>query len=270
MLFTFISTNKTGVKTTFGKLTKECKPGIHFYVPFFQYIDIVNNFVEQDTFNLQIKTHDGVFAKIKVAVQHQIKEADSGKAYFSLSDPVEQINSYVESEIRSTVQTMTFDKLYASTDDICNKVSAKLSEKMSSYGYTIINTLVTDIDPSKDIKEASDKVIASEKLKQAAINEADAEYIKCVKQAEADKQRKKLQGEGMAEQRKAILEGYNNSVKLLSDDLNISSSEILEFVKTTQHLDAMENIGKSNNAKTVFLNHYPDDKLRNTLLESKE
>jgi regulator of protease activity HflC (stomatin/prohibitin superfamily) len=270
MLFTFISTNKTGIKTTFGKLTKECKPGLHFYVPFFQYIDVVNNFVEQDTFNLQIKTHDNVFAKIKVAVQHQIKPEDSGKAYFSLSDPVEQINSYVESEIRSIVQTMTFDKLYASTDDICNKVSTKLSERMSSYGYTIINTLVTDIDPSKDIKDAMNKIIASERLKQASINEADAEYIKSVKQAEADKQRKKLQGEGMAEQRKAILDGYNNSIKLLSDDLGIPSSEILDFVKTTQHLDTMETIGKSPNVKTVFLNHQPDSKLRNMLLESRE
>lgn len=275
----FVFTSTTGVKTTFGRYTKMCSPGLHFYIPIIQHISVVSNMVEQDTFKLQVKTRDNAFATISVAVQHQITSENTATAFFSLTNPTEQINSYVENAIRGIIQTMTFDESYASTDTVCKEVSAKLSEKMSSYGYNIVNTLITDINPSDDIKNAMNQIIASERLKHAALNIAEAEYIKQVKEAEADCERKRLQGKGIAEQRKAILDGYNDSIKSLSIDLGINSAEILEFVKMTQHLDTIESIGKSNNTKTIFINHdvagisnsnNESIKLRNMLLQTRE
>ncbi len=269
----FVQTSTTGIKTTFGKFTKTCQPGLHVYVPFIQQIHIVPNRTVQETFNLQVKTKDNVFATLSIAVQYKISPEHSDKAYFSLQNPTSQIDSYVENSVRSKVQQMTIDEVFGSSDAICTDVLDKLYTKMNEYGYTIVNTLVTDINPSKDVKESMNRIVATERLKYAAENEAEANYIRDIRQAEADKERKRLQGEGIAAQRSAILKGYREGVSNLSSDLRISPHEVLEFVKMTQHLDTLESIGKSKNTKTIFVNQHPDSNLSNLkkiLLEARE
>ena len=153
---------------------------------------------------------------------------------------------------------MKLDELFEAPDYICNSVENQLSAKMQKYGYTIENTLVTAIDPAHEVKNAMNHINASERLEEAAQNEADANYIKEVRKAEADRDRKRLQGEGISQQRIAILKGYEKGVGDMSKCLDISSADIIDFVMKTQHLDTLESIGKAPNSKTIFMSHQPE------------
>ena len=258
MVFKIIQTSQTGVVQTFGKFTRTVGPGINFYIPFVQSISEVSNKLQQDSLKIEIKTKDNVFAKIGLAVQYKIKPEDTEKAFFSLTDPLDQINSYIKNVIRSQAPMMKLDELFESQNDISKQVSSSLHDRMISYGYTIENTLVTDIDPSRDVKIAMNKINVSERLKHAAKNESEADYISKVRGAEADRDRKRLQGEGTSQQRLEILKGYEVGIDKMAIKLGLTPRDIIDFVMKTQHLDTLEQIGKSSGTRTLFLNHHPE------------
>lgn len=264
-MFRIIQHNSTGVLQTFGKYTRMCKPGLHVYIPIIQKISSVSNRLHQDTFHCKTKTKDNVFTDITIVVQRQILPDDTAKALFSLDNYNAQITAYIENDVRALVPTIDLDTLFESQNDICDSVMNNLSSKMKEYGFTIVNTLVVSIEPSKEVKEAMNKINATERLKMASKNEADANYIKEIRHAEADKERKRLQGEGISEKRKAILSGYKNGIDEMVSSFGLCPKDIIDFVMKTQHLDTIEAIGKSNNTKTIFLNHDPNN-IRNSFL----
>lgn len=270
MFFKFIKTSTTGVLQTFGKFTGTLEPGLRLYIPFIQKITPVSNRLTQDTFTFEVKTKDNVFANLGLAVQYKINPANTGRAFFSLDDPTKQIDSYIENVVRSQAPKMKLDELFESQNDICRSVSDGLSDKMKEHGYTIVNTLVTGINPAKEVKDAMNHINASERLMVATKNEADAQYIKKVREAEADRDRKHLQGQGIALQRKAIFEGYETGVRDMATTLGLTPQEVIEFITRVQHLDAVEGIGRSNNAKTIFISHDPRGNLTNSIMQSNE
>jgi regulator of protease activity HflC (stomatin/prohibitin superfamily) len=264
-----IHTSQVGIRETFGKFTQTVNPGLNFYIPFVQKIVPISTRLRQDTFNFEVKTKDNVFARLDIAVQYKVTYDNAYKAYYSLEDPVPQIDAYIENVVRSRAPQMELDELFESQDDICKSVSEILSDKMTSYGYSIENTLVTGIEPDSEVKQSMNLINANRRLKLAAREEADAHYIKEVRKAEADSERKRLQGEGISKQRLAILKGYEEGVDNMANKLGLSPKEIVDFVMKTQHLDTLESIGRSNNTKTLFLNHDPHG-FRNDLISSKE
>lgn len=268
-MFKIVQESTTGVVQTFGKFTRLVNPGFRIYVPFIQSITPVSNRLRQDNFECQTKTKDNAFAAISVSVQYRVLPKDSAISIFSLYDHTKQISAYIENDIRALVPKINLDELFESQDVIGKNVMDNLSEKMKEYGYTMVNTLITNIEPSSDVKNAMNSIVASERLKQAVINEADANYIKEIKQAESDRERKKLQGQGISEQRKAILEGYKNGMDDMAKSLGLSPQDIIEFVMRTQHLDTLESIGKSPNTKTIFINH-DEHRTRNQIMSALE
>lgn len=274
-MFRFIPTATTGVRQTFGKFTGICSPGLNLYIPIIQSITPVTNMVMNKDFQLHVKTKDNVFTDLDIKVQYKIKQEDTERAFFSLNNPDQQIDSYVQNVVRSKVPTMKLDELFEAQTQIGEYVSEHLTEKMSQYGYTIVDTLIDDIRPDKRVSTAMNEINASERMKMAAKNEADAHYIREVRQAEADKQRKILQGEGISGQRLAILGGYEIGVSQMAQSLGLSSRDIIDFVMKTQHLDTLESIGRSQNAKTIFMSHQPDgisqkDGLKNAIMEAND
>lgn len=273
VFFKFIPTSKTGVVQTFGKFTRLVKPGLRLYIPVIQTITPISNRLTQDSFHFEVKTKDNVFARLGLAVQYKIEPENTELAYFSLDNPKEQIDAYIENVVRAKVPKMKLDELFESQDDICNSVATGLSEKMRSHGFTIENTLVTEINPAADVKEAMNRINASERLKEATRNEAEANYILKVREAEADRDRKRLQGEGISAQRKAILKGYEDGVEDMAQRLGLTSKDIINFVTKVQHLDTLESISKSPNTKTIFLDHNPEssiNKIKSGIMEGNE
>ncbi|MCB0844134.1 MAG: SPFH domain-containing protein, partial [Bacteroidetes bacterium] len=172
--------------------------------------------VQQLDVNVETKTLDDVFVQLKVSVQYQIIKSKVEEAFYELEDPKIQITSYVFDTVRAEVPKMRLDDVFARKDDIAIAIKAELDEAMANYGYGIVKALVTDIDPDHQVKISMNRINAAEREKVAAEYEAEAQRIKIVKIAQAEAESKKLQGQGIADQRREIAKGLEDSVEALN------------------------------------------------------
>jgi regulator of protease activity HflC (stomatin/prohibitin superfamily) len=250
---TFIKTSTTGVVTTFGKYTKMMRPGLNFYIPFVQRVYPVSNRTLQKDFKFRVLTKDKVFANMSLSLQYKIKSEDTAQAFFSLDKPVEQMGSYIENSLRSHAPKTTLSSLFESFDEIGQAINSDLKERMSNHGFTIENILMTGIDPDQEVTASINSISASERLKEAAKNQAEAEYIRKIKEAEGDSKRKILQGEGIAGQRRAILDGYKENIADMIKLTGMTPQETMNFILKSQELDTKEQIGRSGNTKVLFM-----------------
>lgn len=262
-MFKIIQTSTSGFRTTFGRASPRIiGPGLRVYIPFVQKIILVNNRLSQDKFKIKVKTIDDVLPELNIAVQYRINSQNSMKAYYAFNRPHEQMTAYIENLVRAKVPAMTINNLFESQNEICNEVKNILMEKMENHGYTIMDTLITEINLPPEIEKARNHINAAKAMFEAAKYEADAKKVLLVAEAQADKERKRLQGEGISEQRSAILNGYEQSITKLSNSIGIEPNKLIDFIIKIQQFDTMEQIGKQNNTKVLF---FP---LENNLLRS--
>ena len=248
----------TGIRTRFGKVTSVLRPGICITVPVIHGLEEINNRIQNVSFQPTIKTKDNVFSTIHIGLQYQITPENSKKAFLSLDDAEEQLSTFVQASVRAEAPRMTLDELFASQDAIAHAVNDKLREKMSDYGYHIIDTLVDEIRPDESVMDAMNEIYASARRMEAAENDAQAAYIKSVKEAEASKQKKILQGEGISGKRRAIIDGYKDSVEHMAASLGLTHQQVIDFTLETQKWDTYEALGASDNAKLVFMDTSKD------------
>jgi len=177
-------------------------------------------------------------------------------AFYKLDFPQDQITSYVFDVVRAEVPKMKLDDVFERKNDIANAVKSELNEAMQNYGYDIIKTLVTDIDPDLQVKEAMNRINASEREKVAAQFEGDAQRILIVEKAKAEAESKRLQGMGIADQRREIARGLEDSVKVLNN-VDINSQEASALIVVTQHYDTLQSVGGSTNSNLILLPNSP-------------
>jgi len=202
----------------------------------------------------ETKTKDNVFVTIGVAVQYRILSERAYDAHYRLTDPHQQIRSYVYDVVRSTVPKMDLDQAFANKNKIAESVRQQLSVDMTEYGYEIKASLVTDFSPDKKVKQSMNQINASKRLKEAAAEKAEAGKIKQVKAAEAEAEARYLSGIGVARQRKAIIQGLQTSVVEFADEVGgITSKEVMDVLLLTQYMEALSTVG----ANTLFLEHDP-------------
>ena len=269
MFFKLVPTSSMGVKTTFGKFTSLSQPGFNLKIPFIQDIHLVSNRLIQNEFKFTVKTKDNIFSDVTIAIQHKVKPENTELAFYSLDKPTGQIKSYTENMLLSMISKITLTELFDSQSIIGNDIANNLSVKMEKCGFTIENLLVTAIIPEKKIQDALNNIEAAKRAKEAAKEEAEANYIRQIREAEGERDKNILRGQGIAGQRTAILKGYEENVGLLSSKLKISPEEIAQFVLNIQHLEAIEKIGTSNNAKTIFFEHDVKD-LKKQIMQGRE
>lgn len=205
---------------------------------------------------IETKTLDDVFVKIKVSVQYVVIRDKVYDAFYKLEYPHDQITSFVFDVVRAEVPKMKLDDVFVKKDDIAIAVKRELQEYMSEYGYDIIKTLVTDIDPDKQVKEAMNRINASEREKIAAQFEGDAARILIVEKAKAEAESKRLQGQGIADQRREIARGLEESVEVLNK-VGINSQEASALIVVTQHYDTLQSIGEETNTNLILLPNSP-------------
>lgn len=259
LIFIFFSTVKVVQEKTakivqrFGSFSRILHPGINFCVPFLETIaGTVNLKVQQLDIHIETKTKDDVFVKLQVSVHVQIMRNKVKEAFYELDDPYSQISSYIFDTVRAEVPKLELDDVFSRKDDIATAVKHELAEHMEQYGYRIVQTLITDIDPDALVKESMNRINAAKRNKEAIFEDAEGRKIARIKDAEADKESKRLQGEGVAEQRLAIIKGFADSVEDFSNTLNdVSPIEIMQFVLLTQHYDTIKDIGEKNSSIIV-------------------
>lgn len=248
---------------SFGKFKRTLRPGIRWYFPVAQKVILVNNQVSNIDKKSTFKTKDNVFVDVRYSVQYTVKPEDSAKSIYSMTDPRNQIVSYTDNLLRSYVSSLNLDSLYDSSNELEAQMREKINKILQEHGYTVLDLLLKSISPESNVMEAMNKINASQRLLEASRNEAEAKYITEVKQAEADKDRKRLQGEGISLQRQAIMDGYKKSILDTALSLGISTIDVTSLVLKTQYMDTLENIGKSAGTKVLYVDKSVDLESRN-------
>ena len=257
--FFTVNTAQMAVITRFGKFLRVAEPGLNWKYPYFDSVaGVVSLRVNQITLTMETKTKDNVFVTIPISVQNRVRQEKVYDAFYKLSDPVAQIKSYVEQVILGHVPGMTLDEVFASQSSIAAAVKQELDADMATFGYEIVNVLVTDIVPDAKVKSAMNDINAAQREQVAANARGEAEKILVVKKAEAEAESKALQGQGIANQRKAIIEGLQVSIEQFQKVVDgASSKDVMQLVMVTQYFDTLKSIGESDKTNTLFLAHSP-------------
>jgi regulator of protease activity HflC (stomatin/prohibitin superfamily) len=242
-----------------GKFLRVANAGINFKLPWLDQIAArIDLRVQQLALDVETKTKDNVFVKIPVSVQYHVIPEKVYEAFYKLANPKQQISSYVFNVILGHVPKMILDDAFLQQSDIAIAIKEGLDDVMKTYGYAIDQALVTDIEPDEKVKAAMNDINAAQREQVAATARGEAEKILKVKQAEAEAQSKALQGQGIANQRKAIIEGLKDSVEAFSKAVEGSTPhDVMMLVLVTQYLDTMKEIGANDKSNTIFVSHSP-------------
>lgn len=255
--FFVVKQQTSAVIERLGKFVGIRNSGLQLKIPVIDRVaGRVNLKVQQLDVMIETKTKDNVFVKLKVSVQFKVIQQSVYDAFYALEYPHDQITSYIFDVVRAEVPKMKLDDVFERKDDIANAVKKELNEAMTRYGYDIINTLITDIDPDIQVKNAMNRINAADREKTAAEFEAEATRIKIVAKARAEAESKRLQGQGIADQRREIARGLEESVNVLNN-VGINSQEASALIVVTQHYDTLQSIGEETNTNLILLPNSP-------------
>lgn len=255
-----VANDQVAIIARCGKFERLAQPGL-LLLPCFCFewrVGNVSTRLQETIVRCETKTKDNVFISMECSVQYEVLPDKIYDAFYRLQEPYVQISSYVFDVVRAAVPLLYIDDVFEQKEEIAEQVKGRLQVVMQSFGFHIVQALVTDISPNIKVKDAMNEINAATRSKQAAKEKAEADKIVLVKQAEADAESKYLQGTGIAKQRKAIVDGLRDSVDSFSHTVSgMSAKDVLELVLVTQYFDTMKDIGTSSRAKTIFVPNNP-------------
>ena len=259
LFFTFfiVKQQSAAIVERFGKFVDVRQSGLQVKIPLIDSVaGRLSLRIQQLDVVVETKTKDDVFVKLKVSVQFKVIREKVYDAFYKLDNPGDQITSFIFDVVRAEVPKLILDDVFLKKDDIAIAVKSELQEAMTEYGFQIIKTLVTDIDPDAQVKESMNRINASEREKVAAQFEGEAQKILIVEKAKAEAESKRLQGQGIADQRREIARGLEDSVKVLNG-VDINSQEASALIVVTQHYDTLQSVGAEANSNLILMPNSP-------------
>ena len=257
-----------------GKFNRVVGPGLHVKVPIMDRVaGRVSIRVQELNVSIKTKTSDNVFVDLLIAVQYFVDGEDKvWDAFYRLTNPQTQMESWIFDNVRAKVPVMTLDSVFENKEEIAKEIEESLSARLSEYGYKLVRALVNDIQPDKGVADAMNEINRQQRLRVAAEHEGEAKKIIVIKEAEADARSKELSGEGIAKQRIAIVAGLRESVKDASDALGVNAEGVMTLVLMTQYYDMLTDVGKNSRTNTIMLPHTPGavGELREQIIASIE
>lgn len=259
-----INTAEVGMVERCGSYYRQAGPGANCVCwPVDSIVGVVSMRIQQLDVMCETKTLDNVFVEVLVSIQYSVIQDRIWEAYYSLQDHKKQIRAYVEDVVRATLPTVTLDGAFESKEAISLDIKRSLDATMHTYGYLILNSLVTDMTPDYRVRNAMNEINASKRLKEAAAEKAEGDKVLSVKSAEAEAESKYLSGVGVARQRKAIVDGLKNSIHDFTENEQITggrrgatSKDVVDLLLITQYFDMLQSIGSLATTTTVFI---PED-----------
>ena len=278
LTFFMVAQQSIAIVESFGKFARAATPGLNVKIPIVQTVSgRVSLRVRQLDIPVETKTQDNVFVQVTVSVQYHALEDKIFEAFYKLENPEQQITSFIFDVVRAQVPKIKLDDLFEKKDEIANAVKLELSEMMDSFGYGIVKALVTDIDPDAKVKAAMNEINEAQRLRVAANERGEAEKILKIKQAEADARSKALQGQGIADQRSAIVNGLRESVGEFQKSVpGTSATDVMSLVLMTQYFDTLKEIGATSSSNTILIPHSPghmndlSEQLRNAIITGNQ
>ena len=259
LFFTFfiVKQQSAAIVERFGKFVSVRQSGLQLKIPIIDSVaGRLSLRIQQLDVVVETKTKDDVFVKLKVSVQFKVIKEKVYDAFYKLDSPGDQITSFIFDVVRAEVPKLILDDVFLKKDDIAIAVKSELQDAMTEYGFQIIKTLVTDIDPDAQVKESMNRINASEREKVAAQFEGEAQKILIVEKAKAEAESKRLQGQGIADQRREIARGLEDSVKVLNG-VDINSQEASALIVVTQHYDTLQSVGAEANSNLILMPNSP-------------
>ncbi len=277
-MFFIVRQQTIAVVERFGRFKQVANAGLNIKAPFIDRIAATPNLrIQQLDVKIETKTKDNVFIVCIVSVQYCVRAENVLEAVYKLQNPQEQITAYVFDTVRARVPSIILDDVFQKKDDIALAVKKELDTVMNDFGYNIIKTLVTDINPDAKVKSSMNEINAAQRMREAAIQQAEAEKIRVVKAAEAEAESKALQGKGIADQRKAIIDGLKVSVENFSSAIDgAKAQDVMNLVLMTQYFDTLKDIGLSGKSNTILIPHSPggmndiSEQMRNAIITANE
>ncbi len=276
-LFT-VTQQTAAIVERFGKFKKISTAGLNFKIPIIDRIaGRLSLRIQQLDVRVETKTKDNVFVFVVVSVQYYVLPSKVVDAFYKLQNAQSQITSFVFDTVRARVPSMILDDLFEKKDDIAQAVKSELDAMMDDFGYGIVKALVTDIDPDANVKQSMNEINASQRMREAAIQQAEADKIRVVKAAEGEAESKALQGQGIANQRKAIIEGLKESVESFNSGIQgTNANDVMNLVLMTQYFDTLKEIGLSSKTNTILIPHSPggmgdiSDQMRDAIITANQ
>ena len=257
--FFLVQQQTAAIVQRFGKFKRVAEPGLHIKLPFVEKVaGTVNLRIQQLDVKVETKTKDNVFVQVLVSVQFFVLPEKIYESFYKLDDPVKQVTSFVFDVVRARVPRIKLDDVFEKKDEIAVAVKTELAQVMNDFGYGIVKALVTDIDPDAKVKEAMNEINATQRMRIAATEKGEAEKIIMVKAAEADAESKALSGKGIADQRRAIVEGLRESVDEFQKTVpGASAQDVMNLILMTQYFDTLKDLGQSSKTNTILIPHSP-------------
>ncbi len=259
LFFFTVEQQERAIVERFGKFVRVAGPGLQTKTPFVERVaGRMSLQVEQLNAQIETKTKDNVFVQVKLAVQYKVgaTEQQVQDAYYKLDDPEVQMQAYAFDVVRSHIPSMDLDDAYADADTIARHIQDTLHRQMADYGYEIVKALVTNIEPDQRVKDAMNNINASQRNQIAAAAQGDAQKTLAVKKAEGEKETMRLQGEGVAAERKAIANGLHESLEIIAQH-GLDPREAMALVALTQYTDMIRALGEGAKSNTILLPHSP-------------
>ncbi len=258
--FFTVETAHAGIVQRLGKFDRIAPPGLNFKIPFLDaLVRTMSLQVQQLDVKVETKTKDNVFVQIPISVQFKVIPDHVYDAFYKLSDPIKQIESFVYNVILGHVPKMTLDETFEQQAQIAIDVKNSLDDSMKEFGYSIVKSLITDIVPDEKVKAAMNDINAAAREREATVSRAETEKMLLVKKAEAEAESKRLQGEGIANQRKAIIEGLRESIEKFSQSVEgATPKDAMAMVLLTQYFDTLKEVSGTNRSNTILMPHTPN------------
>ena len=253
-----VDQQRVAVIERFGKFNRVADAGLNFKIPFIEWTrGLLSLRIQQLDVMLETKTKDNVFIHMTISVQFHVRPEKIYDAFYRLTDAEKQIESFVFDVIRAEVPKMILDDVFEKKDNIAVAVKNELADLMADFGYDILKALVTNIDPDEKVKRAMNEINEQQRLRMAAQEKGEADKILIVKKAEAEAESMHLQGQGVANQRKAIIEGLKESIAEFQSTVGVGAAEVMGLVMMVQYYDTLKDIGARTNSSTILLPHSP-------------
>ncbi len=276
--FFTVETAQVAIVQRLGKFARVAGPGLNWKTPYIEaVVHRMSMKVQQFDVQVETKTQDNVFVQIPVSIQYKVIPESVEAAYYKLSDPVKQIESMVYNVVLGHVPKMKLDDTFLNQADIASDLRDSLDASMREYGYSIVKVLISDIVPDPKVKAAMNDINAAQREREATVSRAETNKLLAVKQAEAEAESKRLQGEGIANQRKAIISGLKDSVEDFAKAVQGSTpQDVMQLVLMTQYFDTLKDIAANDHSNTVLIPHTPNSltdlfsQIRNAIVTGTE
>src|SRR6202158_1116208 len=276
--FFTVETAQVAIVQRLGKFARVAGPGLNWKTPFIEtVVHRLSMKVQQFDVQVETKTQDNVFVQIPVSIQYKVIPEGVEAAFYKLSDPVKQIESMVYNVVLGHVPKMKLDDTFLNQADIAKDLRDSLDSSMHEYGYNIVKVLISDIGPDPKVKAAMNDINAAQREREATVSRAETNKLLAVKQAEAEAESKRLQGEGIANQRRAIIAGLKDSVEDFAKTVPGSTpQDVMQLVLMTQYFDTLKDIAANDHSNTILIPHTPNtltdlfSQIRNAVITGTE